>query len=62
MQTISKPLWMPENYCFAVHADSATANAQALAYDVYARVCRTDFDNPGFCSISLSAINGAMFG
>lgn len=51
MVSTTSRTWSDADFCLAI--DPSCANLHAFAHAVYPRVCRTDFEAPGFCLISL---------
>src|SRR2546425_5811636 len=57
MHVHAETLWSPADFCTTATAptDAEDPSPSALAASVYDRVCRTNFNSPGFCLIDLGA-------
>jgi hypothetical protein len=53
MPTTVATAWLPTDFCLGPIA--ARTNLRVLATVVYDRVCRTNFDAPGFCLVDVGA-------
>lgn len=52
MATAACPKWKPEDYCL----NGLSETTASLAELIFRRVCRSDFDAPGFCLVNFGSV------